>query len=99
MTHNENDCNNSYTYKNNSSAYKALINETVIASKGSSVLDILKKSLIKNNISYVERSGYVSEINNLKEFEHGSNSGWMFTLDGKHQTKGCSEIKVLVSTF
>ena len=94
MSHNKSECNNSFTYKNNSSLYKSLINETLSVKRGSSVLDALKKALDKNNIGYVENNGYVSEIDGVKEFEHGNNSGWMFTVDNKHQTKSASETKL-----
>ncbi len=94
MSHNQNECNNSFTYKNNSNAYQSLVSETVTLKKGDSVLDALKKALNKNNIVYSENNGYVSAINNQKEFDHGSNSGWMFTVDGQHSTKGSLETKL-----
>lgn len=91
MYHDKDSCGNSFTYKYNATDYKVMASETVTIKKGQSVFDALKKLLNKNNISYVENGGYVSEINNIKEFEHGSNSGWMFTVDGKHSNTGSRE--------
>ena len=95
MVHDESECNGSYTYKNNSSKYTALVNETITAKKGTSVFSVLDEVLNKNNIGYVEGSeGYISSINGLSELDHGKNSGWMFTIDGKHITTGCREAKL-----
>ena len=94
MSHNAGECNNLYTYKSNSSEYKAIVNKTVTMKKGDSVLDALKRVLNKNNIAFVESNGYVSSINGIKEFDHGNNSGWMFTVNGAHSTKGSSETKL-----
>jgi len=91
MVHNENKCNNSYTYKNNASDYTTLVNESIILERDSSVLDALKKALNKNNIPFTERNGYVSAIKGIAEFAHGNNSGWMFTVDNRFSTKGSSE--------
>ena len=91
MAHNKNSCSNSFTYKNNASSYEALANETISIKRGSSVLEALKSLLNKNNISFVENNGYVSAINNIKEFEHGNNSGWMFTVDGNFSEKGSDQ--------
>ena len=92
MVHDENKCNNSYTYRKNSDKYTALVNETLKVQKGSSVFDVLKEALDKAEIDFTESSyGYISEINGLAEFDHGSNSGWMFTVGGKHMTTGCKD--------
>ncbi len=93
MVHSADECNNSYTYKNNSSRYEALVNDTVKADKGQSVYDVLIKALCDNEISYTEKgSGYISSIGSYSEKSHGENSGWMFTVNSKHQSKGCKDI-------
>ena len=89
MTHSKAECNNSYTYKNNSSDYTVLVNETVIADLGVSVFEVLDEVLTRNHIDYVEgSSGYIISIDGIGEFDHGDRSGWMFTVDGKHVNVG-----------
>ncbi len=89
MIHSEDECNNSYTYKNNSSNYTALVDETVIADSGVSVFEVLDEVLTRNHIDYVEgSSGYIVSIDGIREFDHGDRSGWMFTVDGKYVNTG-----------
>ncbi len=89
MIHNENECNNSYTYKKNSGEYTALVNQTVIAEKGVSVFDVLVEALTLNGIDYVEgSSGYIISIDGVDEFDHGDKSGWMFMVNGEHMNTG-----------
>ena len=88
-------CNGSYTYKYNSSKYTELVSETITAEKGVTVFDVLDEALTKNNIEYIEGSeDYISSIDGLAEFDHATNSGWMFTVDGKHVNVGCREKKL-----
>ncbi len=47
------------------------------------VLDALKAVLSAAGISYTISGGYVSEIDGLREFEHGANSGWMYFVNGE----------------
>ena len=95
MTHNGDKCNGSYTYKNNSSRYNALVGETITAEKGVSVFDVLDEALAKNKIEYKESSkGYISSIDGIAEFDHGRNSGWMFEVNGKHITTDCRNTKL-----
>lgn len=47
---------------------------------GATVFDVFKKILADNNITYTARGSYVSSINGLSEFDHGDNSGWMYTV-------------------
>lgn len=91
MIHDEGECNNSYTYKNNSDKYTTLVNRTIIAQCGVSVFDVLDEALTLNGIDYVEgSSGYIISIDGVNEFDHGDNSGWMFTVDGEHINTGSS---------
>lgn len=89
MMHNEEECNNSYTYKNNSDEYTALVNQTVIAEIGTSVYDVLVEALTLSRINYVEGSrGYIVSIDGVDEFEHGDKSGWMFMVNGEYINTG-----------
>lgn len=93
MTHDK--CDNSYTYKNNSSSYKALAKGTVTLIPGQTVFDALDKLLKDNNISYTEKTyGYISKIGDYAEFDHGSNSGWMFMVGTKVSENGCRDVKI-----
>ena len=95
MIHDGDKCDGLYTYKNNSSKYTALVSETITAEKGVTVFDVLDEALTKNKIEYIEGSeGYISSINGLAEFDHGKNSGWMFSVDGKHVNVGCRAKKL-----
>ena len=62
------------------------------------VWDALKQVLDEKGYSYSASddnqygSVYISAINGLAEFSNGPNSGWMYTLNGKHPNKGVSVI-------
>ena len=91
MIHDDDECDNSYTYKNNSGNYTALLNQTIIAESGASVFDALVEALTLNGIDYVEGSdGYIVSIDGVSEFDHGNKSGWMFTVDGEYINTGSS---------
>ncbi|MBQ7036887.1 MAG: S-layer homology domain-containing protein [Clostridia bacterium] len=93
MTHGSG-CNNSFTYRNNAGQYNPLVSTRVSLEKNKTVFDALKAALESEGIDYTEAGGYVSEIGGYKEFDHGPRSGWMFTVDGVHQTTGCRETKL-----
>ncbi|MDD2189460.1 MAG: S-layer homology domain-containing protein [Eubacteriales bacterium] len=70
---------------------KVRTNNSTIASSASmlieagktSALDVLKMLLDAEGINYViKQNGYVSEINGLGEFDQGSNSGWLYSVNG-----------------
>ena len=92
MAHGD-DCENSYTYKNNASEYNALVSTSVNIKKDDSVYDALVKALDAKGIEFTEKDGYVSEIGGYSEFDHGNRSGWMFTVDGEHKNTSCRETK------
>ena len=99
MVHNADECNNSYTYKSNSSKYYALVDEEVKIEVGQSVYDVLEAALEKNEIEFVESSyGYISSIDEYGEREHDNYSGWMFKVGGKHQNQGCRDTKLTKNT-
>lgn len=92
MAHSGNECNNSYTYKSNSDKYTALVSNTVEIEKGQTVYDATVKVLSKNGIAYEDRSGYIAQIGEYGEFDHGNNSGWMFMVNGEHQSSGAKDV-------
>ena len=69
-------------------------------SKGTTVYDVLYAVCRNNNIqiesSYtpVYGSYYVEGINHLYEFDGGSESGWMYRVNGKYPDYGCSSYKL-----
>ena len=65
---------------------------SITVDKDAKVLDVLEKALSMRGFGFANESGnYVSEINGLGEFDNGSGSGWMFTLNGHHGNLGVSE--------
>ena len=65
---------------------------SVEADKNATVLDIVEKVLAMNGMGFKNASGnYISEINGLGEFDNGSNSGWMYTLNGVAPLLGVAE--------
>ncbi len=66
----------------------------VTVEKGSTVLDAVKKALGDAQIQYTYDDDYISEVNGLKEFDNGTYSGWMYTINGKYATVGISEKKL-----
>ena len=59
----------------------------VIVSKDAKVIDVITEALSQKGISYSNPSGgYITEINGLSEFDNGSNSGWMYTINGAYGT-------------
>lgn len=61
---------------------------------GESVLDFTTRLLDANKIDYKIRSGYISSIDGQAEFDKGSGSGWMFSVNGKYPNVGAEVIKV-----
>ncbi len=95
MMHDEDKCDNSYTYKNNSSKYTAIVNESFTMAKGSTVYDALIYALNKNKIEYeVDKTGYLESINGVAEFDHGNKSGWQFMINGNYIDSGSKEIEL-----
>jgi hypothetical protein len=73
---------------------------TVSISDGDSVYDVLKRACsaagIQMEASYTAAYGsyYVEGINNLYEFDCGSESGWMYKVNGWFPNYGCSSYTV-----
>ena len=68
--------------------------------KGTTVYDVLYAVCRNNNIhiesSYtpVYGSYYIEGINHLYEFDGGSESGWMYRVNGRYPDYGCSSYKL-----
>ena len=68
----------------------------MIVSNNAKVKDVLEQALSANNMTCENPKGnYVSAITRngvkLAEFTNGKNSGWMYTLNGKHPDLGVNE--------
>ncbi|MGN1033065.1 MAG: DUF4430 domain-containing protein, partial [Intestinibacter sp.] len=68
-----------------------IVNTTVEVPKGTNGLDAFKKALDNEEIEYKESGGYVSSINGLSEFDGGSVSGWMVTINDWFTNTGIGE--------
>ena len=68
--------------------------------EGESVFDVLKRETKKNrihmesNFTPMYNSAYVKGIGNLYEFDCGSNSGWMYCVNGWYPNYGVSRYMV-----
>ncbi|WP_438498177.1 DUF4430 domain-containing protein [Paenibacillus sp. IHBB 3054] len=66
--------------------------------KGESALELLKRITRKNKIQmeYQGSKGfaYVEGIDNLYEFDHGAESGWMYKVNGEFPGKGAGSYTV-----
>ena len=71
-----------------------LQNMKVEFNEGDTVFDILVKVTRKKGIHMEYRGSgsntYIEGINNLYEFDGGSNSGWMYSVNGVFPNYGCS---------
>ncbi|MBP3673886.1 MAG: DUF4430 domain-containing protein [Oscillospiraceae bacterium] len=66
--------------------------KTYMVVPGATVKDVLDKALAEAGMSCSNPTGnYVESINGIGEFTNGSNSGWMYTLNGTHPNLGVSE--------
>ena len=65
--------------------------------EGESVFDVLLREMKNNKIhfEYVDtpmyNSVYIEGINNIYEFDCGSGSGWLYKVNGKFPSCGCSQ--------
>ncbi len=76
-----------------------VINPTSIKiNKGDTVWDVTKKVMDENNISYNYKgsgsSVYISDIAGDGEFDHGKNSGWMYSVNGSFTKDGSGQYKL-----
>ncbi len=64
----------------------------ITVEQGATVLDVIEKALGLHGIPFENASGdYISEVRGLAEFDNGSLSGWMYTLNGSYPDLGVSE--------
>lgn len=69
----------------------------VTFSDGDSVFDVLKTVCGRENIRFefslipITGGAYIEGINNLYEFDCGSVSGWMYSVNGEFPNCGCSD--------
>nr|WP_294530589.1 DUF4430 domain-containing protein [uncultured Blautia sp.] len=74
--------------------------EEISFKSGDTVFDVLKSACSQAGIQMSSRytplykSYYIEGINQLYEFDCGSNSGWMFSVNGTFPNYGCSEYTV-----
>ena len=70
---------------------------TVTFTQGETVFDVLKRICdargiqIEYSYTLLYGSYYVEGINNLREFDCGQQSGWMYKVNGWFPNYGCSE--------
>jgi len=81
-THDGAACGGGYTYQSNEKDYTTLVDRTVTLPEGTTASEALVAALDAAGVEYTIRSGYVSEIGGLAEFDHSSRSGWMYMVDG-----------------
>ena len=94
VSHDEKDCDNSFTYKQNSSKYSTVLSKIMSVDETATVYDATVALLEENGISYTAKNGYIAEIDGISEFDHGDYSGWMYMVNGEHQTVGCNYVTV-----
>ena len=82
-----------HTYQKTKSSLKVWIERKAYTLPAdSTVLDLFEKALTQADISWTNEGGnYISEINDLAEFDNGTNSGWMYLLNNKHPSYGVAE--------
>lgn len=73
---------------------KILSSKKVEITKGQSVFDALKKSGVSISSKGAGSSVYVVGINGLSEFDKGSQSGWIFLVNGKMGSQSAGAIKL-----
>lgn len=65
-----------------------LLETTMTVTKGETAFDVLRKACTDAGISLDATGGYVKGIQNLYEFDCGSNSGWKYTVNGMFPNYG-----------
>ncbi len=71
-----------------------ILNQSNIAVEmGESIMDLTKRILDSRGIKYKEKNGYMISIDGQAEFDKGSGSGWMFTINGKFPNKSADDLR------
>ena len=74
--------------------------QNTTAKKGESVFDLTKRVCRENGIPFeftltpVYNTAYIEGIYNLYEFDCGSASGWVYSVNGVLPSVGCSDVKL-----
>lgn len=66
---------------------------SITIDEGSFVIDAVKKALDDANIQYTY-NGYLSSVKGLNEMDNGTNSGWLYMLNGEYTLYGMNEQKL-----
>ena len=61
---------------------------------GDTVYDVLYDVCKSNKIHMEQSGGYIEGIANLYEFDCGSESGWMYSVNGDFPNVGCKQYDV-----
>lgn len=64
---------------------------------GDTVWSATKRLLDDKGITYTynsKKTGYVSEINGIKELDYGAESGWMYSVNGDYPDTGCGDYEI-----
>lgn len=93
-THDGGACGGGYTYQSNEKDYTTLVARTVTVPEGTTASEALTAVLDAAGVEYTIRSGYVSEIGGLAEFDHSSRSGWMYMVDGVLPEVGAGQYRL-----
>ena len=70
------------------------------AEQGESVFDLTRRVCTEQGIPFeftltpLYNSAYIEGIANLYEFDCGSGSGWIYTVNGEMPQVGCSDVKL-----
>ena len=76
-----------------------LNNYTCAVNSGDTVFDVLEKACDDNSIILTSHSSgygvYVAGINNLDEFDCGSQSGWKYKVNGVDANRSCGYYKLI----
>ena len=90
--------NNKDKLKSSKAAYVGngkILSKKISFSEGDTVLKVLRKACDANKIQLeYTNDGYVEGINNIYEFDCGSDSGWMFRVNGVFPNYGAGSYKL-----
>lgn len=69
-------------------------NETIIFGNNDTAFDIFANYCRDNNIVYTHKNKYITSVNGVAEFDHGPESGWVYTVNGERASVGCASYKL-----
>lgn len=76
--------------------YKGLIldESNIKIKEGESVLNFTLRILGEKGISYKNKNGYISSIDDQAEHDRGDGSGWMFSVNGVYPNVGAGSVTI-----